>query len=106
MMQALSLVGHHAPKPDIFAGAADHLWHSHYGTCFLDLDYTAMQTEEGWGDTIPDLLRNGDWNYAVFAKDGTLRSGVNQAKCLACHKPLADDSYLFTLEQLTEKVGG
>lgn len=70
------------------------------------LFYTAMQMEEGWGETIPDLLRNGDWNYAVFAKDGTLRSGVNQAKCLACHKPLADDSYLFTLEQLTDKVGG
>jgi len=30
------------------------------------------------------------------------RQGVNQATCLACHKPLADDSFVFTLEKLHE----
>ncbi len=66
--------------------------------------YTAMETQAGWGDAIPDLYRNGDWNYAVFAKDGTLKQDVNQAKCFACHKPLAADSYLFSLADLEAKA--
>lgn len=64
--------------------------------------YTGMETRAGWGDGIPDILRNGDWNYAVFGADKSPRQGVNQATCLACHKPLAGDSYIFTLKQLQE----
>lgn len=62
--------------------------------------YTAMAMNEGWGDEIPGKLRNGDWNYAVFTADKKLRSGINQAECLACHKPLDSDSYVFTLDAL------
>jgi cytochrome c553 len=62
--------------------------------------YTAMEMEKGWGKGFPPELRNGDWNYAVFKTDHSLRPGVNQAKCLACHKPLEKDSYLFTIEKL------
>ncbi len=66
--------------------------------------YTAMEKQSGWGKGIPEILRNGDWNYAVFAADKALRKGVNQAVCLACHKPLGDDSYVFSLTQLQEKA--
>jgi cytochrome c553 len=66
--------------------------------------YTAMATGKGWGDAIPDLYRNGDWNYAVFAADGALKRDTNQAKCFACHKPLAKESYLFSLKQLKAAV--
>jgi cytochrome c553 len=66
--------------------------------------YTAMQMEDGWGAAIPDELRNGDWNYAVFGADRTMRAGVNQAQCLACHKPLAEDSFVFTLDALADKA--
>jgi len=62
--------------------------------------YTAMAREAGWGDEIPDLLRNENWNYAGFTKDKQQQAGVNQALCLACHKPLAHLSYTFTLKQL------
>ena len=30
------------------------------------LRYTAMEREAGWGDDIPELLRNENWNYAIF----------------------------------------
>jgi cytochrome c553 len=63
--------------------------------------YTAQETQPGWGDEFPDLLRNADWNYAVFLTDKSVRPGVNQAECLACHKPLTQDSYLFTIKALT-----
>jgi cytochrome c553 len=66
------------------------------------LFYSAMATGAGWGKDIPDMLRNGDWNYAVFTTDKKHRPGVNQAECLACHKPLDNMSYTFTLKQLAE----
>jgi len=62
--------------------------------------YTAMATGKDWGKDFPEMLRNGDWNYAVFGPDKQLRAGVNQAECLACHKPLDKESYLFTLKPL------
>jgi cytochrome c553 len=64
--------------------------------------YTAMQREAGWGSEFPEMLRNENWNYAVFTKDKAQRPGVNQAECLGCHKPLDNVSYTFTLKQLAE----
>lgn len=64
--------------------------------------YTAMAKGAGWGKDIPAILRNGDWNYAVFNLDKTVRKGANQAECLACHKPLVKDDYVFTIKELKE----
>lgn len=64
--------------------------------------YTAMEREAGWGNNIPELLRNENWNYAIFTTDKQYQQGVNQAECLACHKPLDNVSYTFTLKQLAE----
>jgi len=63
--------------------------------------YTAMEREAGWGKDIPDMLRNEEWNYAVFTAAKERRPGINQAECLACHKPLDKASYTFTLKELT-----
>ena len=46
------------------------------------------------------MLRNEDWNYAAFTTAKQHRPGVNQAECLALHKPLDEVSYAFTLDQL------
>ena len=64
------------------------------------LFYTAMQRDKDWGKDIPEMLRNENWNYAVFTLDKKHRPGVNQAECLACHKPLDKVSYTFTLKEL------
>ena len=66
------------------------------------LNCTAMARDTGWGKDIPEMLRNADWNYAVFTTDKQHRPGVNQAECLGCHKPLDNISYTFTLKQLAE----
>ncbi len=63
--------------------------------------YTAMARDAGWGKDIPEMLRNENWNYAVFTVAKQPRPGVNQAECLACHKPLDKTSYVFTLDQIT-----
>jgi len=70
------------------------------------LFYTAMARNAGWGKDIPDMLRNEDWNYAVFTTAKEVRPGVNQAECLACHKPLDKVSYTFTLDQLAAAARG
>jgi len=62
--------------------------------------YTAMAREAGWGDAVPELLRNENWNYAAFTAAKQARGTVNQAECLACHKPLDKTSYMFTLAPL------
>lgn len=62
--------------------------------------YAVMASGTGWGKNFPEMLANGDWNYAVFNPDMKPRAGVNQADCLACHKPLDKASYLFSLEPL------
>jgi cytochrome c553 len=64
------------------------------------LFYTAMARDADWGKEVPDMLRNEDWNYAVFTTDKQHRPGVNQAECFACHKPLDKVSYTFTLKEL------
>ncbi len=65
--------------------------------------YTAMEKQAGWGDGVPELLRNGDWSYAVFTPDKTHKAGINEAKCLACHKPLTEQDYVFSIEAMQEK---
>ena len=64
------------------------------------LAYSVMQREAGWGKDIPEMLRNEDWQYAVFTPARQLRPGVNQADCLACHKPLDKQSFTFSIEAL------
>jgi hypothetical protein len=55
----------------------------------------------GWGKDIPEILRNGDWNYAGFTPDVKLRAGLSTGECLACHKPLEKANYLFSNDPLT-----
>jgi cytochrome c553 len=66
--------------------------------------FAVMERGPGWGQDIPEILRNADWNYAVFGADKKPRAGVNQAECLACHKPLDKASYTFSWNQLTAKA--
>lgn len=67
--------------------------------------YTGMEARAGWGKDIPELLRNANWNYAVFTADKAPRAEVNQAVCLACHTPKKDESFIFSLKELREKTG-
>lgn len=70
------------------------------------LAFAVMGSGPGWGDAFPEMLRNGDWNYAVFAPDMKPRAGINQAECLACHKPLDKTSFVFSLEPLAKVAKG
>ncbi|MCW5633986.1 MAG: cytochrome P460 family protein [Rubrivivax sp.] len=62
--------------------------------------YAVMASGSGWGAGFPEMLRNGDWNYAVFGPDMKRRTAANQADCLGCHKPLDKANYLFSNDAL------
>ena len=64
------------------------------------VSYAAMESRAGWGDGVPEILRNGDWSYALFDGKRALNTDFNYARCLACHKPVAASSYVFGLESL------
>ncbi len=66
--------------------------------------YSMMESRAGWGDNVPALLRNGDWRYALFDAKQQRRDPFNYAKCLACHKPAADKSFVFTLDALAKSA--
>ena len=68
--------------------------------------YAAMARQAGWGAGIPDILRNEDWNYAMFDPNKQPRPRTNHAECFACHKPLQKESYVFTLKPLLEMAQG
>ncbi len=72
--------------------------------------FTAMEKQAGWGDGVADVYKNGDWRYSVFKVDGSLKPGVNEAQCMACHKPLTQTDYSFTYNWIkdflpTQEVG-
>ncbi len=64
------------------------------------LSFAAMEARAGWGAQVPELLHNGDWDYALFTPDQQRREGTNQALCVACHKPVAADGFVFTMKAL------
>jgi cytochrome c553 len=62
--------------------------------------YAGMEARAGWGAAIPALLRDGDWDFAVFNAQRARNDGLNQAQCLACHHAQAANSHVFTLAEL------
>jgi hypothetical protein len=61
-----------------------------------------MEKRTGWGAEYPQDLRNGEWEYGRFRPDGTLGANVNYNACFQCHKPKADQDFVFTYPQLVK----
>lgn len=60
-----------------------------------------MEKGEGWGKAFPDDLRNGDWDFAIFAPDGK-RLDKDLNACRSCHAPLKDTQHVFSLDHLAQ----
>ena len=61
-----------------------------------------MEKRTGWGAEYPSDLRNGEWEYARFGADGTPSPSVKYDACFQCHKPKADQDFVFSLHQLVK----
>lgn len=64
--------------------------------------YAVFAAGPNWGKDVPELLRNGNWHYGIFGADHAPKLS-NQAVCLACHKPQAAKSFVFTYDALATK---
>ncbi|HEX5079363.1 MAG TPA: cytochrome P460 family protein [Geminicoccaceae bacterium] len=59
-----------------------------------------METRSGWGEDYPEEWRNDEWEFAAFKPDDHSLVERDYQPCFACHKPLAESGYLFSLKAL------
>jgi hypothetical protein len=62
--------------------------------------YGVMETRTGWGAEYPPELRNGEWEYQTFKADKSVNDKANLKRCFECHKPNAQQDYLFSFAQM------
>ena len=66
---------------------------------------TVMEKRKGWGASVPEEWRNGDWQYASFQADGKPNEKANAGikACFVCHKPHEKQDFVMSLAQLAGK---
>ena len=62
--------------------------------------YAVMEKRTGWGGEYPDNVRNGEWEYQAFTPARAVNDKANLTACFTCHKPLAANDFLFTIDRL------
>ncbi len=67
-----------------------------------------QEKRAGWGEAVPEEIRNGDWDYAWFVADGSRKTGddVDFTRCFTCHKDAAAEDFTFTLMPFVNDVKG
>jgi hemoglobin len=63
-----------------------------------------MGKEQGWGDKLPENLKNGDWVYAAYdVSNKPLMEDFT--KCRACHTPLAQKDFVHRYDEYFQTRG-
>lgn len=63
-----------------------------------------MGKGEGWGQDVPDNLKNGAWVYSAFGPDGKPLA-EDFTKCRACHAPLAQKDFVHRYDEYFSSRG-
>ena len=58
-----------------------------------------MGKNAGWGQDVPEPLRNGNWVYASYLGDGRTKGPEDTATCRACHLPLANKDFVHRYDE-------
>lgn len=58
-----------------------------------------MGKDAGWGATVPDNLKNGDWAYASYLADGKTPSSDPIAPCRTCHLAVASKDFVHRYDE-------
>ncbi|UJP04461.1 MAG: cytochrome P460 family protein [Nitrosomonas sp.] len=61
-----------------------------------------MEKRADWDAAFPTEHRSGDWGFALYNPDGSVKS--NELSCAQCHTPLQGQDYLFTYQKLIDFV--
>jgi hemoglobin len=63
-----------------------------------------MGKDQGWGNKVPENLKNGDWVYSAY--DSSSKPLMEDfTKCRACHTPLAQKDFVHRYDEYFEKRG-
>lgn len=57
-----------------------------------------MAKNAGWGQAVPEPLRNGSWVYASYLANGQ-KGPEDMATCRACHLPLANKDFVHRYDE-------
>lgn len=57
-----------------------------------------MGKNKGWGEDVPEALRNGNWVYASYLGNGQ-KGPEPGAACRGCHTPLKDKDFVFRYDE-------
>lgn len=58
----------------------------------------------GWGQSAPPELRNGEWAYAAYGPDGQ-KTADPTAACRGCHLPLSGKDFVHRYDEYFAKRG-
>lgn len=61
-----------------------------------------MTKGDGWGQDVPDNLKNGNWVFSAFGPDGKPLA-EDFTKCRACHAPLAAKDFVHRYDEYFDK---
>jgi plastocyanin len=69
---------------------------------------TVMEKRAGWGTSVPEAWRNGDWQYAAYTPDGkpNEKANANIKACFECHLPHAKQDFVISLAGLSGTAFG
>lgn len=67
-----------------------------------------QEKRKGWGADYAPEKRNGEWEYAWFNGDGSLKVGdfVKFDGCFECHAGVAEQDYNFTFSSFVAEAKG
>ena len=68
--------------------------------------YAAMETRAGWAAADPGPAPQRRLGLRVFDAQRVRNERLNQAQCLACHRPQAANSHVFTMAVLRAAAAG
>ena len=57
-----------------------------------------MGKNRGWGQGVPEALRNGNWVYASYLPSGA-KGPEDTTTCRGCHRPLADKDFVHRYDE-------
>ncbi len=69
---------------------------------------TVMEKRTGWGASVPEAWRNGDWQYASYTADGkpNEKAHANIKSCFDCLLPHAKQDFVISLASLSGTAAG
>ena len=63
-----------------------------------------MGKNEGWGQGVPDNLKNGSWLYAAYGPDGA-KLMEDFGECRACHQPQFKKDFVHKYDEYFQTRG-